>query len=62
MTVSPTFINPSFLKGLPIVAELSESSTLAAPEERIFEFSPSIKVGEARIFAFSLVIFDLTSS
>ena len=58
ITVSPTFIKPSFLKGLPIVAELNESSTEAAPEERTFEFSPSIKVGEAKIFAFSFFIFD----
>ena len=27
ITVSPTFINPSFLKGLPIVAALRASST-----------------------------------
>jgi hypothetical protein len=56
-TVSPTFMNPSFLKGLPIVAELNESSTEAAPDVRTFEFSPFINWREARIFAFSLVIF-----
>ena len=33
-TVSPTFTNPSFLKGLPIVADESESSTEAAPEDK----------------------------
>ena len=56
-TVSPTLINPSFLYGLPIVASLSESSTWAAPEERALLFSPSIRVGEAKIFALLLVIF-----
>ena len=41
-TVSPTLMNPSFLKGLPIVAEVKSSSAVADPEERIFGFSPRI--------------------
>ena len=49
-------MKPSFLNGRPIVAEDSWSSTAAAPELSMFGFSPRIKVGEAKIFAFSLVI------